>query len=252
MIVIQYNMNQIHVNGFSLEIISTRPVTKKNIGGANYYLLQHKSIYKLKLTNGRETKCDAEVWIDGEKVGTWRINNRSQIIVERPANISRKFVFLKENSADARFIGIANNNDSNGLIKVIFKPEKYTDHFDWYSGISSRPFNQYGHPKFLLRSNNLQNGISLRNYQDQNQLDNIDNSIYCNGATALGQHSDQNFISISPINDIDAANITTIMTRLMVDENTNPQLVSLRSALHTTEYPKRLDLSSRQTMPIYY
>jgi hypothetical protein len=230
-------MSQIYVNGFLLEVISVNPISKKNISGANYYLLRHGSIYKLKLSNQRSSKCDAEVWIDGEKIGIWRIEARSQIIVERPAKINRKFVFLKEKSMDAQSAGIGNSAD-NGLIKVIFKPEKYEDHFDWYNGISSRPFNDY-------------NGITSQNYVDQAQINRQSLSYdavpteqygsYSHGATVLGQKSNQEFLTVQPIPNIDNANITTIMARLLVDNENKLPFVSLRSAMHTTTYPKRLD-----------
>ena len=55
-------------------------------------MLPDRSQYKLKLTNGHETNCDAEIFIDGETIGKWRITPYSTITIERPANINRKLI----------------------------------------------------------------------------------------------------------------------------------------------------------------
>lgn len=47
-----------------------RTAKKKIISGSNYYFLPHLSEYKILLENNHDTGCDAEVWIDGEKVGS--------------------------------------------------------------------------------------------------------------------------------------------------------------------------------------
>ena len=81
-------MDQISINGFSLGIMNPIDTRKKVINGANYFLMRHGSSYKLKLYNDRSTKCDAEVWIDGEKVGVWRIEAYGSTTIERPVGLS--------------------------------------------------------------------------------------------------------------------------------------------------------------------
>ena len=114
------------LNGFSVNILGNVNSFKKD--DHNYYALPHMSEYKIKLTNNRPTKCDAQVFIDGESIGIWRINSFDNIILERPANTNRRFIFIKEGSNIAQNAGIY-YNQNNGLIKVIFTPEriKYVD-----------------------------------------------------------------------------------------------------------------------------
>lgn len=225
-------MNRISINGFSLSILSNgMSARKENIHGAYYFLLSHGSQYKLKLFNDHNTKCDAEIWIDDEKIGTWRINSHHDIVIERPSTINRKFVFLKENSCVANLAGI-NVNRNNGLIKIVFKPEReymlFNNNFDSNMGQSS----------FMgLCANNCmpKSSMSIQplNYQFSN---------YSHGATALGNKSHQEFDTISPIYDVDSSNITTIMARLIIDESDYEckPLVSLKNTLNTTTYPSRL------------
>ena len=284
-------MDQISINGFSLGIMNPTDTRKKVINGANYFLMRHGSSYKLKLYNDRSTKCDAEVWIDGEKVGVWRIEAYGSTTIERPAAINRKFVFLRENSSGARSACIESGSSDNGLIKVVFKPANTDyiwsdfinpsrsclgrnpawndDRFPFYSPIeqktcafsddvlSNRQINNQFNNQFS--NNNQQNCIqnANTNYQFASPQTNlVSPTSYTHGATALGlvpqgagrplsgtcQQSKQEFNTITPIRDIDTANITTIMARLIVDDNPeNKPLVSLRSALHGTKYPERLN-----------
>ena len=270
-------MDQISINGFSLGIMNPIDTRKKVINGANYFLMRHGSAYKLKLYNDRGTKCDAEVWIDGEKVGIWRIEAYSSTTIERPAAINRKFVFLRENSSSARSAGIASGSSDNGLIKVIFKPANTDyiwscdlinpsrsclgrnpawndDHFPFYSSIHQNEKKACAFSDDVLSNRQINNQIN--NCNQQNYIQNASTNYqfaapetdftspasYTHGATALGQQSKQEFNTISPIRDIDTANIITIMARLIVDDNPeNKPLISLRSALHGTKYPERLN-----------
>ena len=69
-----YRDNSIELNRFSIEILNYN-ARKERINGHTYISLPHRSEYKIKLSNGRDTKCDAQVYIDGEKIGTWRIGS---------------------------------------------------------------------------------------------------------------------------------------------------------------------------------
>jgi hypothetical protein len=283
-------MNQIAVNGFSLAVSTNAPklyptnipngipleaasqlhwAKKRVIDGANYFLMRHNSTYKLNLTNDRSTKCDAEVWIDGEKVGVWRIEAYGSTIIERPATINRKFVFLRENSSRAHSAGIQSGRSDNGLIKVVFKPARsdfltrpwesreWNDRgcFTDFLNPSQQEF--YGaafSDRMLYNNNTNQQNYAQNanvNYQFAAPLQSClsgcspaYSQTYSHGATALGQRSNQDFDTTAPIRDVDTANVTTIMARLLVDNDLESKpLVSLRDALHGTKYPSRLNVS---------
>lgn len=219
-------MNNLSINNFGLTIlVNGTSARKEYINRSHYFLLSHGENYKLKLSNDRETKCDAEIWIDGVKIGCWRINEFDNIIVERPAKLDRKFIFLKENSREANSAEIINGKKNNGLIKIIFKPEKKKiDFFD--------------------NSNFLYTNYSQQKLFDRVDLSQMSNSFsppnLSHGATALGDQSNQLFNNTHPINNIDNANITIIMARLMVDNNQSLKpLFSLNKAIKSTNYPNR-------------
>src|SRR5437588_410462 len=111
-----------NLNGFSVNIIGDNVIHFKK-GEHNYYAVPHLSEYKIKLSNNRPTRCDAEISIDGDLVGTWRVESFDSITIERPANLNRRFIFVQERSNIAEQVGIRSSKD-NGLITVIFKPER--------------------------------------------------------------------------------------------------------------------------------
>lgn len=108
---------------FDVEIIAVGSRSFNKIGH-RYVSLPPHTEYKLKLTNNHHTRCDAEVSIDTVKVGNWRINANSSIVVERPEHAQRKFTFVGENSKIARNTGAVSGSDVNGLVGVVFKPAK--------------------------------------------------------------------------------------------------------------------------------
>lgn len=248
-------MNDISVNGFSLQIqisglFFENSVRKENINGANYFVVPHGSEYKIKLSNDRSTKSDADVWVDGEKIGTWRINSFGSITIERPADVGRKFVFFKEGSSSAHSAGIVSGRTDNGLIKVVFRPEKENDCCTDHEGLScfSKLISRHQQGLFTDRATPFR-GISYNNAtQSKNDSFEYANAFpssfmansFSHGATALGGKSDQEFNSVSSIDNIDTANITTIMARLIVDDSSSKPCVSLQKALHQTSYPARL------------
>ena len=85
-------------NGFSVNIRSTdSKVNSFDMNGHRYVSLDHDSTYSVLLSNSKHArKCDATLYIDGEKMGKWRIGPYGKISLERPVNISKKFRFVKE------------------------------------------------------------------------------------------------------------------------------------------------------------
>lgn len=207
------------LNGFSVNIIGDHITHFKN-GEYNYYCLSHLSEYKIRLTNNRPTLCDASIKIDGDYVGTWRIQPFNSIVIERPANVNRKFIFIAEESLTSQNTSINRSND-NGLISVTFKPEKNNN--------------------YVIKSN------KYKKYEfDSNSFDQLyfvpqsyDNKLNT-GVTVLGGGTDQYFNSVDPLTNIDNNNITTIHLRLVVSKDKD--YISIKQAINTTKISSRIDV----------
>ena len=90
--------------------------------GDGYVEMRHNTQYSLNLKNHRHVPCDAEVTIDGNHVGTWRINPCNEIRIERPVHDTGHFTFFEVGTDEAGMAGIAKKAD-NGLVSVTFKPK---------------------------------------------------------------------------------------------------------------------------------
>ena len=104
-------------NEFEVEI----PEGQKVENG--YVEMRHNTQYSLNLKNHRWVPCDAQVTIDGIHVGTWRIESRGEVQIERPVHDTGHFTFFQVGTEEADMAGITKNPD-NGLISVTFKPKK--------------------------------------------------------------------------------------------------------------------------------
>ncbi|MCW1912648.1 hypothetical protein OJ996_03615 [Luteolibacter sp. GHJ8] len=87
-----------------------------------YVSMAHGSPYTIRLENGGQRRCDAKVEIDGHDVGTWRVNARDFVVLERPAHDTGRFTFFKVGTAEGARAGIV-KNEKTGLISVTFIPE---------------------------------------------------------------------------------------------------------------------------------
>lgn len=233
-------MNQVYMNDFSLEIQTNGIKADKIVkNGSNYFVLPNESEYKLKLGNQKSVKVDAHVSIDGEKVGIWRINKYSSITIERPSNINKKFVLLKEGTSQAKSAGIKTGDDSNGLIKIVFKPEKVKENIMYFNHISSC-FNDSLQSNYSSNKSMKQSTDSCA-YRTSKGYNNIESSGISPAGTALGDHSNQKFKNVERIYDYDDDNITTIYARLTVNDNyIAPKYSSLKRNAYETSIPPPL------------
>ena len=229
-------MDAIHLNNFSLEIMDNNgPVEKVIYKDSNYYAMPEGTEYKLRLTNSRDTRTDAHVWIDGEKVGIWRINPNSRIVVERPSGTSRKFMILNNRIIDSPNIGV---------VKVTFKPEMYDNLYGLmrhghekeylYSAYTPRCF-EYSDTVTPYDKQHQNCMLSTKEYEDK-----LYGKLY-----STKYNSKQNFDHVTPLSDIDYNNITTIYTRLVVDNDRSTysrKYNTLREARNVSSPPQRLDL----------
>lgn len=107
-------MDSVQLNGFSLEIITSRgPIEKIIYKNGNYFAVPDNTKYNLRLGNTLNVRVDAHVWIGGYKLGVWRINPFSRIIISHPDAIAIKPKILRDELED------------KGLVKVTFKPELF-------------------------------------------------------------------------------------------------------------------------------
>lgn len=134
---IEHKKNYISLGCFSLRI--PQGIITEN----NYVEMEHSKQYSINLYNYGSCNCDAEVNIDGKKVGVWRINKKSYIEVERPVNDNGKFTFYKFGSKESD-ISEVSNDDNLGLITVVFKPEKIEEI------ITSQASQDVGMPRFSI------------------------------------------------------------------------------------------------------
>jgi hypothetical protein len=114
----------VYNNGFGVKIITNTDQDKLKRDDYNYVALRNNTEYKLQLINDRDTDAMAEVFIENDQIGIWFIPSRGNVIIDRPANISRKFTFFRETDSRARSAGVISGDSNNGLIKVIFYPKK--------------------------------------------------------------------------------------------------------------------------------
>jgi hypothetical protein len=111
-----------YLAGYSVEIA----------GGTNerdgYVTLDHNQQYTITLHNYKRTKCDAEVYIDGKHIDTFRINRNDAITLERPTNDTGRFTFLTSGTIESIKAGVDHiPAKDRGLISVTFYPEHYKE-----------------------------------------------------------------------------------------------------------------------------
>lgn len=80
-------MNSIVDGIYSLEVLVGRYNIEKTVYNNGYYfLVSNNSQYSLRLTNDGPNRTDAHLWINGNKVGIWRINPFSRVIISEGSN----------------------------------------------------------------------------------------------------------------------------------------------------------------------
>lgn len=108
--------NNMKTNNYEVMI----PEGKELQGG--YVALAHNTQYSLILLNHSNLRCDAEILIDGIKVGTWRVEKEGKIRIERPVHDTGRFTFFVAGTPEAKAASIG-NGPQMGLISVKFIPE---------------------------------------------------------------------------------------------------------------------------------
>ncbi|XP_038053500.1 uncharacterized protein LOC119725949 isoform X2 [Patiria miniata] len=89
-----------------------------------HVILRYGTNYTIKLfNNDQRLRCSAVVCYNGRFAGDWTVDPRGSIVIERPATEERKFCFIDPCSAAAGS-GVTDGDPNNGLVRVVFTPEK--------------------------------------------------------------------------------------------------------------------------------
>jgi len=209
-----------------------------------YVELPHGRQYSLVLRNARrDVRCDAEVEIDGQHVGTWRIEANSHIRLERPAHDDGRFTFYAAGTKEAQQVNLNEGSSDLGLIKVTFTPEikmprtlssaAWENNIRWsylpypssaeYGQVSSNFFTSTGDAPEQTRTCSLASAGGT--VSSAGQTKSADRS----GGTGLSGVSGQIFNQTYPLN-YDYAQRTTIHLRLILrDERQNPRPLTQNS-----------------------
>jgi hypothetical protein len=194
------------------------------------------STYRVVMTNEYPGQVDAILTIDGKVQGRYRLNPWETFAVERPADLSRSFVFVKENGALAREAGVVSNESENGLVQVEFLPRKKTTQSMYETRNTSAE-------RFVPFMNDCRSGPVLKGCSG----DSFDSTrvpkgcsgesfystrvpqVLGGGATALGENTSQKFTTVPdiPEGDVDKEKVTVLVVRLLAIEK--PKLQAVRS-----------------------
>jgi len=215
-----------------------------NRDGSRYYILPHNKEYAVRMINNSDLRVNAILKIDGEKMGKWRINAFSEILIERPTHNNRKFTFVRDNSWQADMAGVKSGSSRNGLVEVTFIPEKRTftfakntnSDFDMIDEMDSMYINNMNEMK--LGKSHLQSFISPINNRESlssyAQSNNINTSNFSAGATVLGDDSSQKFTDATYINE-DMDNAITRRVRLVVSEDRKPYVSIKKTTIESDD-----------------
>ena len=110
------------LDDFSVSVsINGIPVT---ISDEGYVTLNHGDHYKVVLKNHSSLRCNATLKIDGNEMGSFRLNSYAEASIERPVAEDKKFTFFLTDSTEGQASGLVKGSDKNGLIEVLFEQEK--------------------------------------------------------------------------------------------------------------------------------
>lgn len=198
-----------YLNGFSVRV---SPGREEN----GYVVMKHGDRYRLTLRNNGLKRCDARVEIDGQHVGTWRIEKNGSISLGRPAHDDGHFTFYKLGSKEAVQANLVPSSNL-GLVKVVFTPElQITQEIHWPVHTTiSYPASEAPSPclcnEFSVDSST---GGSSGGGTGMSSVSHSQGK--APGGTGLSGHSCQQFGAADPLT-LDYSRQTTIHLRLVVD-----------------------------------
>jgi hypothetical protein len=103
--------------GFGLEI----PEADRNEDQYSY--LRHGQQFSVRLRNVHPTRCNATLKLNGEDVGTWRLQPWQVASIEHGVFNNKRFTFYREGTYEAKNQGLRSGREENGLVVAVFVPE---------------------------------------------------------------------------------------------------------------------------------
>lgn len=186
-----------------------------------YIHMRHGEEYSISMRNQSGKRTEAEVRIDGEHVGTWRLSPYQTVAIERPADVAKKFAFYASDSVEGHMVGAESVAALNrGVVSVVFYPEKEVEKVYRQPAV----YRSYAPPAQTFdsyASGTLSYGGNMRSAEP------IAKNV-ASGVTGLTGHSNQQFNTVAALVR-DHANAVTIELRLVVDKQVaDPQPLTSR------------------------
>lgn len=204
-----------HSGDFAVTIVTSNDYPAETISG-EYATLNSGERYSIKLSNNGNTRCDAIVFLEGEHVGTWRVEAHSSIIIRRPQYTDKEFVFLAEKSRLAYQSGVKQGDINNGLVEVKFNPE--VEMMRPVAVSSMRPM--------MASARYMEHApMESSSYAER----------YSSGSTVLGERTGQQFSSTDPITNVDYSRRRTITFRIVARNERHQQYQTIS---HSKQPPR--------------
>jgi hypothetical protein len=219
-------MNSTYLHRFSISIlVNGDPAEKIIYRNANYFSMPDNTQYTIELTNDNNVRADAHVSIHGEKIGAWRINPYSKVLVVSPAARKQKLIMSK-NSGNT-------SSKEYGLIKVEFKPAKKSIAYTPSTKDNFDPTNVNYLCKKYTDTVTPYDKTHRSCAMDTNSYDRyVENTLMPPIKYPTHQQ-----IMVDSIDNIDIENITIIYTRLVVDNDRSA--VNRYNLIRTTLNPNK-------------
>ena len=118
-LILTFKGHQMQVGDFQLLI---DPGIESSSG---HVQMKHGQQYLIVLRNRGFVRCDAVVKVDGQHVGTIRVDSHRIVRLSCPVHDNGCFTFYEAGTDEARDARLHNiSRDNLGLVQVIFKPER--------------------------------------------------------------------------------------------------------------------------------
>ncbi len=229
-------------NGFRVSI--PEALNEDSLG---YVTMRHGQQFTLNLHNGHKfgwtpRAADAEVYIQGKHMGTFRLSAGQTLRLERPVNDTGCFTAFKRDTVEAHRAGINADSDDAGLIKVVFRPGvkksavRYSPAWIPHSREDGDIFEN-------ACSNYYSDGGTIENCSFTSTLDtksccapSSENLV--SGGVGLSGYSNQDFVTVDDL--IYDEGTTTVYLRLAFREDEPRPLTPVYRPSRHTNYPRPL------------
>lgn len=213
----------LHAKGFALGVAPERP----HPYDPSWFMMNHMEPYAVKLYNSFNVQADAELYVDGLYVATFRLDPYETKMIERKTDDTGCFTATLVGTHESYAAEIEAGNSQNGLIKCTFwkarKPippvkvvraDQHVDHDEeFYS--RSKGFVSSASPVNSSNFSSMSVGVAGAAGFPSREM-----------GTSLTGKSGQRFISVGPI-DRDPDSETTIQIRI-VSMTTPPPTTTAR------------------------